>query len=282
MAAALLSRCGTPSTPSTPSAAPVIEGTPTTGVGSQTTAPARSTATAAPAPAATGAPAPAPAGWEQVFADDFTNASLDPRNWYVYDTPDDLTQARSADRVKVSGGELRLIGGLDAAGHDLIGGLAGGPDELYGRWETRIRVDPGAGYTAVAQLWPKSNEPSHDGGIGFLATPTGDPTQTKPYVRSSQGIIAPRQTVAIDLTTWRTVAVEWLPDRVTISVDGRAIYTQRRASSGANPIPFTGPMHLTMQLDKDCSKGQQSCRNASTPRYLAMHIDWVRVYRQRI
>ncbi|WP_131745518.1 glycoside hydrolase family 16 protein [Frankia sp. Cppng1_Ct_nod] len=299
--AVLLGQCGTSSPPS----AAAVPGAPLAGAAGKAATgglvPTGAASVTSPSPTGSllpSAPASAPAstvpavvlaaavaspaagsGWgAPVFADDFTGSSPDTRNWFIYDSPGDPTQARSRDRVEMNGGELQLRGGLDPQGRDLTGGVATTLNQLYGRWEARIRVDTGAGYSAVAMLWPQSEHVPPDGSIGFLEAPANTRPKIGLSVHNGPDNAVMKTTLTADLTQWRTVAVEWLPDRITFSIDGAVVYTVSRPSSGANPIPGTSPMHLALQIDKDCAAA--SCRDANTPPCVTMHIDWVHIYRK--
>jgi hypothetical protein len=156
--------------------------------GAATTSPypaleAGSTTAAAPSPSATGsklddpvsAGPPTPtAGWgTPILVEDFSGPNLDPTRWGVYDSPDQ-TPPRSPDAIRVSNGELQLIGGFNPIiGKDLSGGVESTLNQLYGRWEARIRVDRGAGYSGVVLLWPQSENWPTDGEIDIAEVNMG-------------------------------------------------------------------------------------------------------------
>ncbi|WP_235826194.1 family 16 glycosylhydrolase [Candidatus Frankia alpina] len=82
-----------------------------------------------------------------------------------------------------------------------------------------------------------------------------------------------------DFTAWHTVAVEWLPGRLSYYLDGRNVFTvlPARTQNGAATIPSTSPMHMALQLDTGCHDGIP-CRDASTPAHISMYVDWIRTY----
>ena len=76
-----------------------------------------------------------------------------------------------------------------------------------------------------------------------------------------------------DFSQWHTFAVDWLPDRITWYVDGRARFTVTDKSR----IPDT-PMHLAIQLDQGPVKDWLPAPDATTPPQVRLRVDWVRVY----
>jgi hypothetical protein len=88
-----------------------------------------------------------------ILADDFGGTQLDASKWQVYEAPDAATHRGIAAGTHVSGGKLMLVGGL-YDDRDQGAGVISRLSQMYGRWEARIRSDPGAGYSATAFLWP--------------------------------------------------------------------------------------------------------------------------------
>ncbi|WP_344829446.1 hypothetical protein [Nonomuraea dietziae] len=91
-------------------------------------------------------------GWGQpVWCAEFDDF-LDPNEWAVYDSPGHAGNGRrSPGQLFLGDGALFLYGTPDGT----TAGLAARYTQQYGRWETRIRLYPGAGsYHPVALLWP--------------------------------------------------------------------------------------------------------------------------------
>jgi beta-glucanase (GH16 family) len=70
------------------------------------------------------------------------------------------------------------------------------------------------------------------------------------------------------------VAVEWAPDHITYFLDGVPQFTN--TDPAATP---DGPMHVAIQNDVGPYGEAIPARDASTPAEVAVHVDWVRIYR---
>ncbi|GAA1768672.1 family 16 glycosylhydrolase [Kocuria aegyptia] len=75
---------------------------------------------------------------------------------------------------------------------------------------------------------------------------------------------------------WHVWAVEWLPSRLTFYVDGLKVYEV----TDTEFIP-TKPFHFAAQLEIGVPGGTLDIpvRNSCTPQPLALHIDYVRMYK---
>ncbi len=122
-------------------------------------------------PGSTSTWAPNPVWGTPVYADSFNGNTLDPNRWTIYDSPQVPLMPRSPANVSVANGTLRLTGWIDAAGRDVSGGVASRINLRYGRWEARIRVERGSGYSAVVLLWPQSEKWPVDGEIDVIEVP---------------------------------------------------------------------------------------------------------------
>jgi hypothetical protein len=267
-------------------APPTTSGPPTPSVGPSSSTPTQSLPSTSPpshpstrptSHPSTPPPTRASDRWgSPVLTDDFGGPTLSPQSWWIYNSPD-KTPPRSPNSVRVSGGELQLIGGVDPAlGKDVSGGVASRLNQMYGRWEARIRVDQGAGYSAVVLLWPKSDQWPTDGEVDIAEINRGSRQSALNYLHNGADDAKVGHSVAADFTVWHTVAVDWLPDRVTFYLDGVAQYTETRARY----IPSTSPMHMTLQFDQGCDTFIE-CRTPATPPQVIMHVDWIRVFKAR-
>ncbi|MCW2901637.1 MAG: hypothetical protein JWO67_3902 [Streptosporangiaceae bacterium] len=214
------------------------------------------------------------AAWgKPVVTEQFDGTRLDPRKWMVYDSPDARENPRTESATRVSGGRLRLTGGVYRT-RDLSGGIASRLHQRYGRWEVRMRAERGVGYSAVALLWPERFGDPEYAEINFAEVI--DPT------RRSVGLFVHRgpddeqthHVLRTDFTRWHTVAVDWLPRSLTFWLDGRKVWTYRGPL-----IPQRTPMGLALQNDQVCDRGRGFCRDRTTPRWVTMDVDWVRIYR---
>jgi licheninase len=222
-------------------------------------------------PAGSGAPVRPDARWgTPVFVENFDGTQIDRGKWEVYDSPDAQVNPRTARATTVHDGMLHMMGGF-YGGKDLSGGVAARLSQTYGRWEVRFRGEPGAGYSLVTLLWPSSEDGEYSE-VDFAEVI--DPTRQTGgiYVHRGEGQQAQSQMRA-DFTQWHTVAVDWLPGRLTFWLDGKQTwdYTGPR-------VPEGRPMNLTLQNDVVCNQWSP-CRNASTPKTVSMYVDWVKIYR---
>ena len=197
--------------------------------------------------------------------------------WGKYDTPDS-SPPRSGDMVSVSGGQLHLTGGVNARlGKDVGSGVMLLRDLKYGRWEVRFRVQAGAGYAPDVLLWPKENSDWPTAGEIDLAE-MNDPARAgfgSFLHHGKDNNIVGHQTKA-DFTRFHTIAVDWLPTRVTYYLDGKKIFNVTPGDIKTG-LPTESVMHLALQLDQGCSDFIP-CRNAKTPAKVVMDVDWVKVY----
>ena len=179
--------------------------------------------------------------------------------------------------VSVSGGQLHLAGGVHA-GKDVGSGVMFLRDQKYGRWEVRFRVQAGAGYAPDVLLWPKNNNDWPTAGEIDLAE-MNDPARQGfgSFLHHGKDNTIVGHDTKADFTKFHTIAVDWLPTRVTYYLDGKKIFnvTPGEIRTG---LPTESVMHLALQLDQGCSDFIP-CRNAHTPAKVVMDVDWVKVYR---
>ena len=165
----------------------------------------------------------------------------------------------------------------------VVASVAQRREQAYGRWEVRFRQDRGAGYAGGIMLRPAGGTFGR-GEIDVALLPDGDRQTAVSMVSSgalggSGGLVSMTgPTMHADFSQWHIVALDWLPDRVTFWLDGRAQWTLTRpAGGGPGAIPSGQPMGLVLDLSGGC--GWIACANAATPSQVALHVDWVRQYR---
>ncbi|MFI5896777.1 family 16 glycosylhydrolase [Actinoplanes sp. NPDC051513] len=230
-------------------------------------------------PAATRSPSSKPTRtsfWGEPVVENFDGPLSD--EWGEYDTPDG-TPPRSGDQVSVSGGMLHIAGGVnERVGKDVGGGVMFLRDLKYGRWEVRFRVQAGAGYSAVVLLWPKENADWPAAGEIDLAEIT-NPARASfgSFLHHGKDNHKVGTDTKADFTKFHTIAVDWLPNRVTYYLDGKKFFnvTPGQIETG---LPTESVMHLALQLDQGCDDFIP-CRTAETPKTVMMDVDWVKVYR---
>ncbi|WP_344823192.1 glycoside hydrolase family 16 protein [Actinocorallia longicatena] len=219
-----------------------------------------------------------PAGAERVIdwgrpvlSDDFDSDHVNPGKWAVYDDPTG-SNPRTARATTVSDGALHLTGAL-YGGRDLSGGLATHLAQTFGRWEARMKADPGAGYSAVMLLWPTRQGAPEWAEINFAEIPDPRRRVAGLFIHKGRNDTTRSRMLRGTFTRWHTYTLEWLPRSITFSLDGRKVWTYK----GKN-IPQRADMHLALQNDVSCYSRTQ-CRNPATPTRVTMHVDWVRIYR---
>lgn len=215
-----------------------------------------------------------------ILQDTFDGSSLDLSKWRVYDSPNANPFPRASDRASVANGMLKLTGGYDSLGRDVSGGIASKLDQMYGRWEMRFRVEQGTGYSGVGLLWPKTERWPVDGEVDFVEVVNGDREDYIATVHTGAENHMETGEIQGSFDNWHTAAVEWLPNRITVILDGSPVWTMQRgrAPSGASLIPVNSPMHLALQLDRGCYQSLP-CRIAQTPSRVSMYVDGVKIWK---
>lgn len=211
-------------------------------------------------------------GWgAPALVENFNGSSVNTGRWMIYHSPGAQTNPRTGKAATVSGGVLRLKGGR-YGGRDLSGGIASRLAQEYGRWEVRFKAEAGAGYTPVALLWPTRQSDGPDyAEIDFAEIVDPDRQGGGIFVHSGRD--RSQRQLRADFTQWHTVAVDWLPGRLTFWLDGKKVWDYR----GPN-VPDGRAMGLALQNDVVC---EPMCRNDSTPATVSMYVDWVKIYRAR-
>ncbi|HZE30475.1 MAG TPA: glycoside hydrolase family 16 protein [Actinoallomurus sp.] len=204
-----------------------------------------------------------------ILADDFGGTQLDASKWQVYEAPDAATHRGIAAGTHVSGGKLMLVGGL-YDDRDQGAGVISRLSQMYGRWEARIRSDPGAGYSATAFLWPVHMGNPEYAEIDFAEILSGNRRSGGLFIHHGPDDRQVQRTTRADFTKWHTVAVDWLADHVTFWMDGKKTWTYKG--------PFV-PKQSMMQLYLRNEMRAGFHRTASTPQKITMQVDWIRVYR---
>lgn len=208
-------------------------------------------------------------GWELADEDTFDGPQLDTAKWSVYEGEGNGGVGwRSPDALSQSDGTLKITGRGDVSG-----GLNWNGGRTYGRWEIRARSDAGSGYAPNLLLWPSSGNWPAEGEVNIMEIPDGDRSQSLAVLHYGEENNQYWQWTDGEFTEWHNFAVEWLPDRVTVYIDGEEI------ASWDDPeaIP-TAPMHLAIQNDVGPHDGFIPPRDANTPAEVSLEVDWVRLY----
>ena len=211
------------------------------------------------------------------FTDNFSGTALS-TSWSIYRDPDAKPPKpkRTLDSVRVRNGSLQLIGHYEKPYGYVGGGIAYRTNQTYGRWAIRFRADAGAGYAPVVLLWPQGKWPD-DGEIDLAEV--GNPRRHGAgeflHLGVTNRFIGKHIPSTVDFTKWHTIAVDWLPDHVTFWLDGKMLWTVKRAAGNKNYVPST-PFHLALQNDSGCDVGCKPDKN--TPAHVIMDVDWVKIY----
>jgi glycosyl hydrolase family 16 len=208
-----------------------------------------------------------------VFYDDFSGRRLDNGKWWVYHSLDSANPRHHA-ATSLTNGKLRFVGGF-RGWRDVSGGVAARYYQQYGRWEARFRVSRGEGYSAAILLWPMSDDGPAHGEIDLMEVNLPARQSGSQFIHAPGGAVHGHLVQRTDFTRWHTVAVEWRPHSLTYYLDGKKTWTFDR------PWFYPRiPMTLTLQLDQGCG-GWWVCRHSSSPAWVTMEVDWVRIYQLR-
>jgi beta-glucanase (GH16 family) len=222
-------------------------------------------------------------GWRKVFSDDFKGRRLDSRWGAYWGRPGgDPGGFFDPSHVTVSGGELVISAYRDPAddrwdagpGTYVSGGISSARSfaQTYGKYLVRFRMGEGQGVAFAILLWPQTNTwpPEID-----FAEDNGSKRHTN-YATLHYG---PDNTqvikrVAVDLTRWHTLGVQWSRGKLVYTLDGR-----NWASVTNRNVPAI-PMVLDLQTQGwACgTSAWERCPNAGTPSHVNLYVDWIVAY----
>jgi hypothetical protein len=225
-------------------------------------------------------------GWQQVFADDFTGASLNTNAWGAYqgEPGGDAGGWWDPSHVVVGNGMLQLQSYVDPAHANpanpagyVSGGVSSAPalKQTYGKYEIRFRVDQGDGIAAVLLLWP-----SADGvwppEIDFAEDGGGNRNQMTATLHcgaNGNDSCQIQNSVTADFSQWQTIGVEWSPGLLNFTLNGTTW-----ATITGSQVPSI-PMEMDLQTQAGtCGDPYDPCPDASTPALVNMDVDWVVAY----
>jgi beta-glucanase (GH16 family) len=217
-------------------------------------------------------------GWHQVFADDFTGSALDSSKWRLYwgQPGGDPGGWFDPAHVSVSGGQMVLAGYRDPAdgGKWATAGVSSSPGlvQTYGKYLVRFRFDSGVGIAHAILLWPGDN--SWPPEIDFSEDNGANRQTTYATLHYGANNTQVQRKVAVDLTQWHTLGVEWTPGRLVYTLDGKPW------STVTGPQVPAVPMTLDIQTQAwACGTSTwEQCPNATTPAHVNLYVDWVVAY----
>jgi beta-glucanase (GH16 family) len=180
----------------------------------------------------------------------------------------------------VANGKLTLLGYKDPAyGNRFVTAgvsTAHGFVQTYGKYRVRFRMDAGRGIAHAIMLWPANNvwppeiDFSEDNGV----TPRSLLTTTLHYSTPTKSNVMVHRATPVDFSQWHTLGVEWMPGKVTYTLDS-AIWSTVTDVNVSNV-----PMALAMQTQAwSCGTNNwEACPDGTTPANVNMEIDWVVAY----
>jgi hypothetical protein len=144
-------------------------------------------------------------------------------------------------------------------------------NQTYGRWVVRFRMPRGTGVGMDVALRPSGGgtvvdwieESSDHGALRNIETATLHYGSTRVHAN-----------VRANFTKWHTMTLAWVPGQITVRLDGHLWANYR------SHIP-SSPMHLTMQTNTGTNGFSGVLPDSTTPRKLALQIDYVAVYKYR-
>ncbi|HET9691968.1 MAG TPA: glycoside hydrolase family 16 protein [Acidimicrobiales bacterium] len=222
---------------------------------------------------------PEPSGWRLTTYDDFSGARLDRSIWwgaYTGEPGGDPAAWWDPSHVATDDGlVLRTSRAMTPRGERWVSGGIGEVDsraQVYGRYLVHMRTSPGLGISTVALLFPAAGWPPE---IDFYedGTTVSRTSTTATLHHGSANHLEQRTLSGIDLTRWHTFGVDWLPDQLRFTVDGRtwAVIT-------GSAVPHV-PMTLDLQTQAlTCTGSQPVCPDRATPALVVAQVGWVAIY----
>ncbi len=166
-------------------------------------------------------------------------------------------------------------------------------DWLYGKFEIRARLPKGLGtWPAIWMLptdwaygnWPASGEIDIMEHVGLAQDEISASVHTKAFNHG----IGTQKTAARRLAgvseEFHVYALEWLPDRLIVTVDGEPLFTydpsRYKEDYGYAEWPFNKRMHLLLNIAFGGNwGGMRGVNDACLPQ--TMDVDYVRVYQSK-
>ena len=211
-------------------------------------------------------------GWRLTFFDGFDGVTLDRAAWPIVFHGSTYWNGAfqwRQENLVVWDGELSLNSIATPYGWTSGGVNMGWNGQLYGRFEVRARLDEGKGTSGAILLWPTDGHYPPE--IDLMESP--DPGRTITSVTVHSEGFHEGMAIASDASEWHTYAVDWLPDRITFYIDGVEVWTTTtRIPSEPMGLGFMG---FVAAAGDEWFGGAP---DASTPGFVALHIDWVRIW----
>ncbi len=222
-------------------------------------------------------------GWHEVFSDDFTGSSLDSQWAPYWGRPGgDPGGFFDPTHVSVSDGELVISAYQDPADDAwdagpstyVTGGISSSPSfaQIYGKYLVRFRMDAGQGIALAVLLWPQNNTWPPE--IDFAEDNGGNRQTNYATLHYGPNNTQVPKSVAVNLTKWNTLGVQWTKGKLVYTLDGSDWATVTNAN-----VPSI-PMVLDIQTQGwACGTSTwEQCPNAGTPSRVNLDVAWVVAY----
>jgi beta-glucanase (GH16 family) len=262
---------------------------PTTTTTSTTLTPPPSGVDLATNPSGAAVPGPVP-GWTETFTDNFTSPStLSNYQDYGFYAPDGSESCLAPDHTSVIDGMLVIKAYKDpaavaaegctgTANGIVTGGVKLNLSQTYGKYEVRMKVANGEGVSMVDLLWPTGDtwppeiDFAEDGGEAPRSEILG--TEHWGTAADPSQITTP---VAVDMTQWQTVGVEWSPGKIVYTLNGADWATETNANVSSVPMQMAMQTQA-WQCGTNDNNSFEQCANSTTPAEVDMDVDWIAVY----
>jgi beta-glucanase (GH16 family) len=197
----------------------------------------------------------------------------------------DLKNARVANGTLIIEAHKEAYGNNNYTSARLVS--KGKADFLYGRFEIKAKLPKGTGTWPAAwmlaseqnygtQYWPDNGEIDIIEHVGFDQNRIHGNIHTKAFNHSigtnkGNNVVIPNVS-----DEFHVYACEWLPDKISIEIDGNSYFTFNRSGSWEQ-WPFDKKFHLLLNLAIGGAwGGQKGIDDSIFPQ--KMEIDYVRVY----
>jgi hypothetical protein len=213
----------------------------------------------------------APPDGTLVFEDNFDGTALNTTHWSAwYSAGHGGNGLRRPSAFTVANGMLVVTAKM-VDGKIVSGGMSHRHDQIYGRYEFRVRteVDPTGTMSGVVMTWPKyqwspefTESDIYETGVA-VNTRWGFKTFIHyGYSYSTQKIFSH----AADASQWHTMVMDWRQSSLRIYRDGALVWTLTDTAAIPDVLH-----HFGIQLDA------RATRTLTTP--VRMYVDYVRIYR---
>ncbi|SDB73107.1 Ca-dependent carbohydrate-binding module xylan-binding [Belnapia rosea] len=179
----------------------------------------------------------------------------------------------NASDVKVTSGEMQVSATRHANNSWSAGGFnskAAGITIKYGTVEFDARVETAQGTQAAIMMWPKSDVWPRDGEIDILETPKGTGMHTVHWAGANNQDTYSAKLSGIDTNQTHHYKMTWLPNLLTISVDGKVVGTWTNPDIIPDTAMGFGAMSYVAASNQAWLGGAP---NSTTPSKVTTHID---------